>query len=328
MGSHGTLAAMGARAGAWRPEATASELTEAMAQRLRSTARRGAVVGVSGGVDSATCAYLARRCCGPRTILVFMPDSASDSESERQAMEVADALGLELRLVDISPALAGLGVYQDLDARVASELDCEPGEVVSWKLVRGPADRVRPVRWSLVGRTAEGVEKRSKELRPDTLRYVVARMNYKQRLRMAVLYSLADEHHHLVIGTANHVELATGFFVRHGDGAGDIFPLGHLFKTEVRSLADELGVPSAVAARASTSDTFSAPQSQEEFFFGLPELHFDCALFGFEAGLQASEVADDLGVDQEVIEATYADLTRRQPFLRWLTLNGSEAHHD
>lgn len=122
----------------------------------------------------------------------------------------------------------------------------------------------------------------------------------------------------MVIGTANRVELRTGFFVRHGDGAGDIFPLRSLFKAEVRGLAEELGVRASVSGRTATSDTFSSSQTQEEFFFGLSEEPFDFVLFGFEQGLPADRVAAAAGVSVDTVSNLYADLTRRQPFLRYL----------
>lgn len=314
-------AMMSSRPDAWRPQQTAADVGRLLHRTLRHTARRGAVVGVSGGVDSATCAFLVSRFCHERIKLVYIPDYASSPDSREHADTIARSLGVSLITTDITEALQGLGVYADLDACVAKALGRRESEIKAWKLARSPTRLGLPVRWRIAALTIKEEELVSKPLSPAILMFIVSRMNYKQRMRMSVLYSLAEELQYLVVGTANRTELATGFFVRHGDGAGDIFPLSHLYKSEVRNLAAEIGVPSIVGQRKATSDTFSFAQSQEEFFFGLPELAFDSALFGFEHHLSPEYVAHEMAIDTSLVASVYADLTRRQPFLRWLTTN-------
>lgn len=299
--------------------AAIEHLVDELRAKARALTRRGAVIGVSGGVDSAVCAALAVRAFPvDRVRLLHLPDQDTGPDSTKLAEKLATSLGCDLRTQDITAALRGLDVYDELAARVASVLERPGADITGWKLVRTDPVASLPVRWKVAATLADGSSVVSAALRPGDLAYIVARQNQKQQMRASVLYRAADEEHLLVVGTSNRVEIRTGFFVRHGDGAGDHFPLRLLFKSEVRSLATELGIDPAIAARPATTDTFSAAQTQREFYFGVDEEPFDHILDGFERGRPAADVAIAAGVGEDVVAAVYADLTRRQPFLRYL----------
>ena len=85
-----------------------------------------------------------------------------------------------------------------------------------------------------------------------------------------MLYYHAELRDYAVLGTAQRNEHDQGFFVKHGDGASDIRPIGHFYKTQVFQLAEYLDIPEEIRTQTPTTDTYSAGSSQEEFFFRLP----------------------------------------------------------
>jgi NAD+ synthase len=111
-----------------------------------------------------------------------------------------------------------------------------------------------------------------------------------------------------VIGTPNRLEYDQGFFVKLGDGAADIKPIAHLYKTQVYQMAHFLGVPDKIRSRTSTTDTYSIPQSQEEFFFSLPYHQMDLCLYGKNNGIAYSDVAAAAGLTVEQVERVYQDI--------------------
>ena len=109
---------------------------------------------------------------------------------------------------------------------------------------------------------------------------LVAATNFKQRIRKMMEYYHADRLNYAVAGTPNRLEYDQGFFVKQGDGAADIKPIAHLYKSQVYALAEYLGVPEEIRRRPPTTDTFSLPQTQEEFYFALPYDKMDLCLYG------------------------------------------------
>jgi NAD+ synthase len=137
---------------------------------------------------------------------------------------------------------------------------------------------------------------------------------------MAMLYYHAEQRGYAVIGTANKNERDLGFFVKHGDGGTDLDPIVHLYKTQVYQLAEYLEVPAPVRHRAPTSDTYSAPSSQEEFFFRLPFETLDLLWYAQEHGIAAGDAAGEVGLTGEQVARVYADLDRKRRATEYLRL--------
>jgi NAD+ synthase len=126
-----------------------------------------------------------------------------------------------------------------------------------------------------------------------------------------MLYYLAESRNYAVMGTPNKNEHEQGFFVKYGDSGSDFRPIKHLFKTQIYQLAEYLNVPEIIRKRVPTSDTYSANQSQEEFFFRLPFDILDRIWFGWENGVSSEKIAEVLGLSVEQIENVITDIKRK-----------------
>jgi len=304
------------------PEVTVSRIIAALRSQLATTLkRRGLVVGMSGGVDSSVCAALAVRAAGPNRVFgLFMPERESDPQSLRIARSFADQLGIESATEDIAPILQGAGCYQrrnDAIRRVVPEFSD------SWgcKLVL-PPDRLDADRLNITYLVVQppGGEMRRVRLPAAEYRQIVAASNFKQRVRTMLEYYHADRLHYAVVGTPNRLEYDQGFFVKGGDGLADVKPIAHLYKSQVYQLAAHLGVPSAITSRPPTTDTFSLPQSQEEFYYNMPTSMLDVVLHARNEGRPSDKVASETGFSVEQLERAYADIDQKRATTRYLHL--------
>jgi len=296
--------------------ATVAQLTEGMRDAVRELGRRGAVVAVSGGVDSGVAAALAVRALGPRHVLLLrLPERDIGGDASDLGLELAHALGAPSEEEPITAALEGLGCYRRRDAAIRAVFpDYEP----SWrhKLVRSaPTGAI--IVFSLVIERPDGtVEERA--LPSAAYRALIAATNMKQRVRKLIEYTWADQLGYAVIGTPNLLEFDQGFFVKGGDGLADVKPIAHLYKTQVYALARALGLPEAIASRPPTTETFSLPQTQEEFYFGHPHARMDLLVWGRDGDVPADALAPRVGLSCAEVEAAYWEIDRRRVATRYL----------
>jgi NAD+ synthase len=185
-----------------------------------------------------------------------------------------------------------------------------------------PSDRLDADRLNVTYLVVQppGGEMRKIRLPAAEYRQIVAATNFKQRVRKMMEYYHADRLHYAVIGTPNRLEYDQGFFVKGGDGLADVKPIAHLYKSQVYQLADYLGVPKAVTSRPPTTDTFSLPQSQEEFYYNLPTRTLDVVLHARNEGRSADEVAAEIGFTREQVERAFKDIDQKRMTTRYLHL--------
>jgi NAD+ synthase len=157
-----------------------------------------------------------------------------------------------------------------------------------------------------------------KRLPSPQMRTIIAASNFKQRSRMSLLYYHAEQLHYAVVGTPNKHEVDQGFFVKFGDGGGDLFPIGRLYKTQVYEIARYLGVPQGIIERTPTTDTYSAEQTQEEFFYEFPHDVMDLLWYAYENDYDPAEVGAVMGMTAEEIERNYRNFERRTETTEYL----------
>ena len=280
--------------------------------------RRGAVVGLSGGIDSSLSAALCVRALGADRVLgLLMPETDSSSETTALGQLVGRALGIRTIVEDIAPILEAAGCYARRDRAIKEVVpDYAPGDR-SKIVLPNALDNDGYKVFSVVVESPDGRQRRAR-LTADAYLGILAATNFKQRVRKMMEYYYADRFQSAVVGSPNRLEYDQGFFVKLGDGAADIKPIAHLYKTQVYQLAEYLDIPEDIRRRAPTTDTYSLAQSQEEFYFSLPLDKLDLCLYGLEHNISPAEVGAVVGLTEEQVRRAYRDIVSRRRATRYL----------
>lgn len=280
--------------------------------------RRGVVVGLSGGIDSSVVAALCVRALGKRRVFgLFMPERECSQDSALLGARLAHHLGIATLSEDITPILEAAGCYRRRDDAIRSLLP-QYGQDYKCKLVM--ATLASGARYSFPSLIVQSPDDKLANLHLDanTYRELVAASNFKQRARKMIEYYHADRLQYAVAGTPNRLEFDQGFFVKNGDGAADLKPIAHLYKTQVRQLAEYLDIPAEIRQRPSTTDTFPLAQSQEEFYFPVPLEAFDLCLYGHNHGFPAAVVAARTNLSTSQVEAVFESIESKRRATRYL----------
>jgi len=284
--------------------------------------KQGAVVGISGGIDSSLVLTLVVKAIGAEKVVgVLMPEKESNSQSAQLAQNLADGLKVKTVLECISDVLDGYGCYERRDEairRVIPEYH-QPGWSAKIVLPANLLDQNTLNIFRLVVTAPDGQEM-SVRLPKNEFQQIVAASNFKQRTRMSILYYHAESRNYAVIGTANKNEYELGFFVKYGDGGVDISPIQHLYKTQIFQLAQYLQIPDEIRARIPTTDTYPGGSTQEEFFYRVPFNILDTVWAGYEQGVEAREIASALGLQEEQVSRVISDIQSKQRTTKYLRM--------
>ncbi len=297
----------------------ASELIEESIRKgvREKLKRRGLVVALSGGIDSSVVGALCVRALGPdRVFGLQLPERDSSAETLALSQMIVDHLGIEAEHQDITEMLTAVGCYRYRDEAIRSvipeyspEYKCK---IVLPSLLGRESVRV----FSLVVESPDGRQTRAR-LPVKAYLQVVAATNFKQRVRKMLEYFHADRLNYAVTGTPNRQEYDQGFFVKLGDGAADIKPIAHLYKTQVYQMAEYLGLPDEICTRPPTTDTYSMPQDQEEFYFSVPHYVLDICLYGKNHGMTPEEVAPIASLEVNQVNQVYRDIEAKRRTTRY-----------
>ena len=219
--------------------------------QLRQAGFERAVLGLSGGIDSAVVAFLVAEAIGPERLLcVLMPYRTSSPESLADARAVVDRLGCASLVVDISRIVDGyFGGQSGNDAGG-----------------RGRSDDLAPAadRPACAGVRPDS----SGAAAPSSLR----RGNFMARARMAVLYDQSAAWGGLVVGTGNKTEVLIGYTTHFGDDACAFDPVGDLYKSQLRQVAADIGVPEAIISKPPSADLWPGQTDEAEVGTSYAEL--------------------------------------------------------
>lgn len=300
---------------------------EKVAQRMREILRkdlrrRGLIVAMSGGIDSSVSAALAVKAVGPKKVFgLLLPERDSSKESKSRGQVLAEHLGIEFMLHDIAPTLEAIGCYKWRDEAIRATFP-DYGEGWKNKIAISGGMEGKINHFKLVVQSPDG-QVQEKRLALKEYLTIVAATNFKQRIRKTMEFFHADRLNYAVVGTPNRVEYDQGFFVKNGDGSADLKPIAHLYKTQVYALARHMGLPDDICSAQPTTDTYSMPQGQDEFYYALPFDKMDLALWALNNGQPPSKLAEMIDITVEQAEYVYKDIeTKRKTtaMLHWPAL--------
>jgi NAD+ synthase len=297
---------------------TASAIEKAIRSQVAGFRKRGVVVGLSGGIDSSVVTSLCARALGPERVQVlFMPERDSASESLLLGRMLTDQLGTPAIVEELGPTLEAAGCYRH-QREAIRQVFPEYGE--GWKHKITLPSILDGQRLNVSELTVESPtgERRTSRMTAAAYLQLIAATNFKQRVRKMMEYYHADRLNYVVAGTPNRLEYDQGFFVKLGDGSADIKPIAHLYKTQVYALAEYLNVPEEIRRRPPTTDTFSLPQTQEEYYFALPYGQMDLCLYGHNQSVPAEAIAAAAGLTKAQVERVYKDIEQKRRTTQYL----------
>ena len=232
--------------------------------QMRQTGFERIVLGLSGGVDSATVAFLCARAVRPDNLLaVRMPYRTSSEASETDALRVVEALGCRTERVDITPMVEPMLALMDDPSQPV------PGDVLN-----------------------------------------VRRGNVMARQRMIVVYDRSAAFDALVAGTSNKTEALLGYGTLHGDMAAAFAPIGDLYKTQLRAVATELGVPREILDKPPSADLWPGQTDEDEL--GRTYDLLDRALFALVDRRWTVDRCVRAGLDRDLVDWVAARVARME----------------
>ena len=290
-----------------------NKLSEFIVDQVNAVFRKkGVVVGLSGGIDSACIAAVAVHAIGKEKVIgLVLPESESNPISSEYAIKHAQALGIEHRQIDITSTVDSIVKYKWRDEFLQKLIpEYKPGYKYNIILPTDLLERASYSFYRLQVQMPDG-ELKSKRLNLDEFLTITSFANIKIRARMLHLYAEAERRSLLVAGTTNRTEFILGDFCKYGDGGTDIEPFTHLYKNQIYQVSDYLEVIPEIVDRQPSPDTFSLPVSDQEFFFRIAFDKLDYLLYAWEHEVPTNEAAKVLDLSEDAVERAYNDFASK-----------------
>jgi len=274
--------------------------------------KSGAIVGLSGGIDSTvTMALCAKALGSEKTLGLTMFEKESSPSNKDLINEIAQNYDIKIENIDITPILDSFGVYSYREKIVKKKFpdfnsNCKYRVVV-------------PPNFSSIGipyleiLDEENQNHKIKISSSDFLTLTSA-TSIKHRVRMTLLYFHAEKNNLSVVGTTNKSEYLQGYFVKYGDGGSDIEPLVNLYKSQIYQIGNFLNVPEDILNNDASPDVWSYSTTDEEFFYTVPYEIVDLILYAREKKLSIVEIKKLSNLPEEKIQnlLRFQDIKQRK----------------
>lgn len=273
--------------------------------------KKGVVIGVSGGIDSAVALTLCVQELGKENVYgLLLPEEESAPSSKIMGAEICESLGVEYEEVPISPILRSLNIYEQkkqIIKRTCPEYDPNMHKT---SLVLPDFLNQGLLNIPYIQLVKDGKIVGKYRLKANDYLELVGLQGVKQRSRMLVQYMYAEKLNYAVCGTTNKTELVLGQFVKYGDGGVDLEPLADCYKTQVYALGKYLNVNEEIIKRPPSADTWSHYTTDEEFYWRMPIQIMDQLLYSQEHQLPLDVVEKNTGLSRDQIEKAQKHINR------------------
>jgi NAD+ synthase len=260
---------------------------------VKNFGKDGVLVGLSGGLDSSTVAYICIEALGKDKVMgLILTERDSNPKNIDDAMYLAKSLGIPHQKIDISPIIRDLGTYDLMSYEEAADREAIEQAAERTRIISGE-DLLSTEQFS--PKIAQGSFSLAKS-------QIMAFATAKTRTRMMMLYFHATVKTYLVVGTTDLSEFSIGVYDRYGDGASDISILKHLYKTQIKQLAKHIGVPDHIVNKPSSGDLFGMGLPNE-VFIGLSYLKLDNILCAIGSGIADDIIANKTGILPDIVES-------------------------